>query len=315
MKVEPIVYGDRKVYTVAGVQPRRRGVAAAAADDLGRGRGDRAAPAGRLADRLLHAQGPESGACLSAAMPRGQFDALRLDLANGERVHVYGRPELWEQKGELRLRALSIERFGLGEHLAALERLKAKLAAEGLFAEERKRPLPRLPRRIGLVTGNDAAAKRDVLTTIQSRFPPARVLVAETYVQGPRAAAAIVEALRGGRRRARSRRRRPRARRRQLRGPAAVQRRAARARGRRVSGAGRDRGRPRAGHAALRPRRGPARVDADRGRPARRARPRRAARRAGPLARRARSRGATTARAAPASGSISGTSGCAGRRR
>ena len=122
-------------------------------------------------------------------MPRGQFDGLRLDLANGERVHVYGRPELWEQKGELRLRALSIERFGIGEHLAALERLKAKLAAEGLFAETRKRPLPRLPRRIGLVTGNDAAAKRDVLTAIQARFPPARVVVAETLVQGPRAAA------------------------------------------------------------------------------------------------------------------------------
>ena len=99
-------------------------------------------------------------------------------------MHVYGRPELWSQKGELRLRALSIERFGLGEHLAALERLKAKLAAEGLFAESRKRPLPRLPRRIGLVTGNDAAAKRDVLTAIQARFPPAQVLVAETLVQG-----------------------------------------------------------------------------------------------------------------------------------
>ena len=129
-------------------------------------------------------------------MPRGQFDGLRLDLANGERVHVYGRPELWEQKGELRLRALSIERFGIGEHLAALERLKAKLAAEGLFAESRKRPLPRLPRRIGLVTGNDAAAKRDVLTAIQTRFPPARVVVAETLVQGQRAAAAMCEALR-----------------------------------------------------------------------------------------------------------------------
>jgi exodeoxyribonuclease VII large subunit len=138
---------------------------------------------------------PESGACLSAAMPRGQFDGLRLDLANGERVHVYGRPELWTQRGELRLRTLSIERFGIGEHLAALERLKGKLAAEGLFAESRKRPLPRLPRRVGLVTGNDAAAKRDVLAAIQSRFPPARVVVAETLVQGRRAAAAMVEAL------------------------------------------------------------------------------------------------------------------------
>src|SRR5688572_31972513 len=98
-------------------------------------------------------------------MLRGRFDALRLDLADGERVHVLGRPELFEARGDFRLRALSIERFGLGEHLARLEQLKRRLAAEGVFAAERKRPLPRVPRRIGLVTGNDAAAKRDVLAT------------------------------------------------------------------------------------------------------------------------------------------------------
>ena len=103
---------------------------------------------------------PDDGACLSVQMPRGQFDALRLDLQNGERVHVFGRPELYEQRGELRLKALSIERFGLGAHLAALERLKQKLAAEGLFDASRKRQLPRFPQLIGLVTGNDAAAAR-----------------------------------------------------------------------------------------------------------------------------------------------------------
>ena len=125
---------------------------------------------------------------------RSRFDALRLDLANGERVHVFGRPELFEAKGDFRMRALSVERFGLGDHLAALERLKKKLAAEGVF--ERKRPLPFLPRRIGLVTGNDAAAKRDVLTTITARFPAARIVVAETYVQGPLAPTAMMDALR-----------------------------------------------------------------------------------------------------------------------
>src|SRR4051794_22130139 len=129
-------------------------------------------------------------------MPRGTFDALRLDLVDGERVQVYGRPELFEQRGDFRLRVLTIERFGVGAHLAALERLRTRLAAEGLFAQARKRPLPLLPRRIGLVTGNDAAAKRDVITTIQSRFPAANVLVAETLVQGPRAAAGVVDALR-----------------------------------------------------------------------------------------------------------------------
>src|SRR5437762_9844808 len=129
-------------------------------------------------------------------MQRGLFDALRLDLVDGERVHVFGRPELYEQRGDFHLRALSIERYGIGAHLAALERLKQKLAAEGLFAAEGKRPLPRIPRLIGLVTGNDAAAKRDVLTAITGRFPPAHVLVAEAYVQGPRAVPAIVAAIR-----------------------------------------------------------------------------------------------------------------------
>jgi exodeoxyribonuclease VII large subunit len=138
---------------------------------------------------------PDSGACLSVQMPRGQFDGLRLDLADGERVHVYGRPSFYEQRGDFHLRALTIERYGLGAHLASLERLKAKLAAEGLFAADRKRPLPRIPRLVGLVTGNDAAAKRDVLTAITARFPPAHVVVAETWVQGPRAASSVAAAI------------------------------------------------------------------------------------------------------------------------
>ena len=197
MKVEPLLYGDRKVYTVAGFN---RGVA----DWLSR------LPTlwieGELTELRRHERwgsvfftlkDPADGACVPASMPRRSFDALRLELADGERVHVYGRPELFAARGELRLRVLSIERFGLGAHLAAIERLKQALAAEGLFDPARKRRLPRFPRRIGLVTGSDAAAKRDVLTTIQSRFPAARVLVAETLVQGPRAVTGIVAALEG----------------------------------------------------------------------------------------------------------------------
>ena len=136
-----------------------------------------------------------SGATLPAQMQRALFDSLQLDLVDGERVHVNGRPELYEKRGEFHLRALSIERYGLGAHLAALERLKAKLAAEGLFLAERKRPLPRIPRLIGLVTGNDAAARRDVLSAITARFPPAHVLVAEAFVQGPRAVPTIVASI------------------------------------------------------------------------------------------------------------------------
>ena len=195
MKVEAIDYGDRRVYSVAAFN---RGVA----DWLTRlptvwveGEVTELRRQAGWQSVFFTLKDPADGACLGVAMPRSRFDALRLALADGERVHVLGRPELFEQRGDFRLRALSIERFGLGEHLAALERLKQKLAAEGLFAAERKRPLPRLPRRIGLLTGTDAAAKRDVVATISSRFPPARVLVGETYVQGPRAAAGIVEVL------------------------------------------------------------------------------------------------------------------------
>jgi len=195
VKVEPLPYADRKVYSVAAFN---RGVA----QWLGRlptvwveGEVTELRRHDRWASVFLTLKDPADGSTVPVTMARGQYDGLRLDLADGERVHVYGRPELFEQRGDFRLRALTIERFGLGAHLAALERLKAALAAEGLFASERKRPLPLLPRRIGLVTGNDAAAKRDVITTIQSRFPAANVLVAETYVQGPRAALGVVDAL------------------------------------------------------------------------------------------------------------------------
>jgi exodeoxyribonuclease VII large subunit len=195
VKVEAIEYGDRKVY---GVSAFNRGVASwlsrlptvwveGEVTELRRQAGWQTV--------YFTLKDPGDGACLGVTMPRGQFDALRLDLRDGESVHVFGRPELWTSRGDFRLRALSIDRFGLGAHLAAIERLKVKLAGEGLFAAERKRRLPFLPRRIGLVTGNDAAAKQDVLATVTGRFPGARVLVAETLVQGPRAAGAIVAAL------------------------------------------------------------------------------------------------------------------------
>jgi exodeoxyribonuclease VII large subunit len=195
VKVEALRYGDRKVYSVGAFN---RGVA----DWIAR------LPTiwveGEVTELRRHAgwanvfftlKDPADGACLPVSIPRGQFDALRLDLAEGERAHVYGRPELFAAKGDFKLRALTIERFGEGDHLAALERLKRKLAQEGLFADARKRPLPYLPRKIGLVTGNDAAAKRDVITAVTTRFPSAHLVVAEAYVQGPRAAGAMVAAL------------------------------------------------------------------------------------------------------------------------
>ena len=195
MKVEPLLYGDRKVYTVSAFN---RGVASWVA------RLPSIWVEGEVTE-FRRQQGWQSvfftlkdstdGACLSVSMPRGRFDGLRLDLADGMTVHVFGRPELYEARGVFQLRALSIEPLGLGAILAGLERLKRKLAAEGLFALERKRPLPVLPRRVGVLTGNEAAAKRDFVTAVQTRFPAANLLVAQTYVQGHAAPAAIAATL------------------------------------------------------------------------------------------------------------------------
>ena len=195
MKVEPLLYGDRKVYTVSAFN---RGVASWVA------RLPSIWVEGEVTE-FRRQQGWQSvfftlkdstdGACLSVSMPRGRFDGLRLELADGMTVHVFGRPELYEARGVFQLRALSIEPLGLGAILAGLERLKRKLAEEGLFAPKRKRPLPVLPRRIGVLTGNEAAAKRDFVTAVQTRFPAANLLVAQTYVQGQAAPAAIAATL------------------------------------------------------------------------------------------------------------------------
>jgi len=195
MKVEATLYGDRKVYSVSAFN---RGVGSWLArlpslwvegevTELRRQAGWQSV--------FFTLKDLEDGSCLPVTMPRTTFDALRLDLTDGDRVHAFGRPDFYEARGTFQLRALSLEPLGLGAALARIERLKRTLAAEGLFAAERKRPLPLLPRRIGLLTGNEAAAKRDFVTAVTARFPAARILVAETYVQGPQAPAAVTATL------------------------------------------------------------------------------------------------------------------------
>jgi exodeoxyribonuclease VII large subunit len=144
---------------------------------------------------FLTLKDPESGACLPATMPRRSFDALAPVLAEGERVQAMGRLQLYEARGELSFRVTAVERVGAGDHAAALERLRRALAAEGLFAPERKRRLPRFPRAVGLLTGVDAAARGDVVAAVTTRYPAVRLVVAETRVQGPFAPVAITRAL------------------------------------------------------------------------------------------------------------------------
>ena len=171
-KVEAKQYGDRKVYTVSAFN---RGVAmyVARLPELWvEGEVTELRRHDRWARVFFTLKDPQTGACLPASIDRGRFDRLDLGLADGERIHVLGRAGFYEAKGELSFRASTVERFGLGEHVAALERLKRALAAEGLFAAERKRPLPRYPRAVGLLTGSDAAARGDLVTAISTRFPP-----------------------------------------------------------------------------------------------------------------------------------------------
>lgn len=193
-KVEFRMHGDRKVFTVAAVN---RGLALhleklptlwveGEVTELRRN--------DAWASVFLTLKDPATGATLAATIARRVYDRLGLELAEGETVHVAGRAELYEQRGELALRATTVERVGVGDHLLALEALKRKLVAEGLFAPERKRPLPRVPRAIGILTGADAAARGDLVATIGARFP-AKVVVCERRVQGRGAAAGIVTGL------------------------------------------------------------------------------------------------------------------------
>jgi len=195
-KIEPVLYGDRKVYTVSAFN---RGVARF----LGRlpvvwveGEIQELRRNAAWATVFLTLKDPKTGATLKVTIARTTFDRLELGLAEGETVHAAGRAELYELKGELGLRASTLERMGLGGHLVALERLKRELTAEGLFAPERKRRLPLVPRAVGILTGADAAARGDFVSTIGRRFPATKAVVCETRVQGRGAPEAIVAGLR-----------------------------------------------------------------------------------------------------------------------
>lgn len=194
-KVEATLYGDRKVYAITAFNRGIAGWLGKLPEVWVEGEITELRRNDAWAICFLTLKDPETGATLPVTMPRQRFDALGLELSDGERVHIQGRAELYEAKGTLAFRAGTIERFGLGDHLAALERLKRALAAEGLFAAERKRSLPTFPRAIGLLTGADAAARGDIVAAITARFPPAQIVVAETRVQGASAAERIVRSL------------------------------------------------------------------------------------------------------------------------
>ena len=128
--------------------------------------------------------------------PRTVFDAADPAPSEGARVVVWAKPDFNMTRGSFSLSALELRAVGIGELLARLERLRRSLAAEGLFAPERKRRPPFLPRLIGLICGRDSAAERDVLENAARRWPSVRFRVEQVAVQGPFAVSEVTDALR-----------------------------------------------------------------------------------------------------------------------
>ena len=164
----------RKVYPVAAFNRRLAGYLARVRDVWVEGELSELRRNPAWATVFLTLKDPGSGACLPATMPRSGFDALAPALAEGERVQAMGRLQLYEARGELSFRITAVERVGAGDHAAALERLRRTLADEGLFSAERKRPLPRFPRAVGLLTGVDAAARGDVVAAVTRKLSSPR---------------------------------------------------------------------------------------------------------------------------------------------
>lgn len=137
----------------------------------------------------------DGGAQIKAVMFRTSLRYLRFKPEDGLHVVARGRLGVYEPKGEYQLVCDHLEPHGLGALQLAFDQLKKRLQAEGLFARERKRPLPALPRRIGIVTSLDGAAIRDILKVLRRRAPNASVLIRPTRVQGEGAADDVARAL------------------------------------------------------------------------------------------------------------------------
>lgn len=132
---------------------------------------------------------------MECAMFASDARAVAFAPADGDEVEITGQLDYYVPGGKLQLKCRLMQRAGEGRLLAAFEQLKKKLAAEGLFEEKDKRPLPRFPRAIGLITSSDAAALRDILTTLERRWPMPPIHLLPVLVQGEQAAPQITAAL------------------------------------------------------------------------------------------------------------------------
>lgn len=137
----------------------------------------------------------EADSSLNIMIPSGRLSSLQPPLEAGQRVILLAKPNFWPRNGSLTMRASEVRAVGLGELLAQLARLKELLASEGLFAVERKRPLPFLPRSIGLICGRASDAMHDVMVNARERWPGMAFEVREVPVQGTEAVSSVIDAL------------------------------------------------------------------------------------------------------------------------
>lgn len=150
-------------------------------------------PGGRL--QYLRLRDTEADISLTVVVETSLAANLQPPLTAGQRIVVQVQPSYWTGRGELQYRARALRAVGIGELLAQLEALRATLAAEGLFAPERKQPLPFLPKCIGLICGRNSAAQHDVQVNVWDRWPGVDFEVREVAVQGAQAVPEVVAAL------------------------------------------------------------------------------------------------------------------------
>jgi exodeoxyribonuclease VII large subunit len=138
---------------------------------------------------------PDVDMSLSVNVPIGVLERMPAPLTEGARVVVQAKPEFWEKRGTLSLAARDIRPVGVGELLERLEHLKRLLAAEGLLDADRKRPLPFLPKTVGLICGRASAAEHDVVENARKRWPAVQFAIREVAVQGANAVTEVAVAV------------------------------------------------------------------------------------------------------------------------
>ncbi len=186
--------GDRAVLSVAELSERLRAVV------------EEGFPAvwveGEISNFRVYASGhayftlKDDQAQLRCALFRTRARRVKFEPGDGQHVLAFGSIEVYAQRGEYQLVVELLEPRGLGALQLAFEQLKQRLAAEGLFDQGRKRPLPRFPRRIGVVTSPDGAALRDILRVVGRRFGDVHIVLAPARVQGDGAAAELAQGVR-----------------------------------------------------------------------------------------------------------------------